>query len=141
MPLHSISFVPFLPELQVPSNGGTLEMVFLNACCSESIGRALVAQGAVPYVVCWQTLCEDKAARLFARAFFHACALGLDYVAAFDKAQLAVSSITIRGRDGNQTAQPMYELRDPLTQTNDPNAARAAGVPMLLSSGMDMVGT
>ena len=55
-----------------PTIAGSLELVFLNGCRSERLGRALLDAG-VPTVVCWSTLVADGAARVFARTFFQVC--------------------------------------------------------------------
>ena len=52
--------------------GDVLELVFLNGCESEDLGRALREQAKVPWVVCWRTKCNDEAARLFSIHFFEA---------------------------------------------------------------------
>ena len=52
--------------------GDVLELVFLNGCQSEELGRALCEQANVPWVVCWRTKCDDEAARLFSVHFFEA---------------------------------------------------------------------
>jgi len=52
--------------LATPSHGGCLELVVLNGCCSEPLGRAAHNAG-VPSVVCWQTQVWDPAARIFFR--------------------------------------------------------------------------
>jgi hypothetical protein len=61
-----------------PRSGGRLELVFLNGCCSEELGRAVHAAG-VPVVVCWSTLAENSAARIFAMIFFKTYMRGKDY--------------------------------------------------------------
>ena len=61
-----------------PRSGGRLELVFLNGCCSEELGRAVHAAG-VPVVVCWSTLAENSAARIFAMTFFKTYMRGKDY--------------------------------------------------------------
>ena len=96
LPLHQV-----LAEMlgaHAPCNGGRLELVFLNGCCSELLGRAVralnrplaprptpsrapdaptstctpvqVHAAGVPVVVCWSTLAENSAARIFAMTFF-----------------------------------------------------------------------
>ena len=60
------------------SQGGALdqlELVFLNGCESEKLGRA-VCKAGVPFVVCWETKVVDKAAREFATNFFQAVGKG-----------------------------------------------------------------
>ena len=68
------------------AHGGALELVFLNGCCSEQLGRA-IHQAGVPHVVCWRTKCRDDAARLFSKAFFSTHRQGKSYVTAFEEAK------------------------------------------------------
>ena len=51
---------------------GLLELVFINGCCSDELGRQISRQG-VDFVVCWQTKTVDMAARIFSRRFFQQC--------------------------------------------------------------------
>ena len=48
-----------------------LELVFLNGCQSEELGKA-VCKAGVRTVVCWRTKVVDEAARKFATSFFQA---------------------------------------------------------------------
>ena len=48
-----------------------LELVFLNGCSSEELGRAVHDKAGVPWV-CWRTACNDEAARFFSIKFFQA---------------------------------------------------------------------
>ena len=41
-----------------PARGGPLELVFLNGCESEALGKA-VRRAGIPNVVCWRTLVEN----------------------------------------------------------------------------------
>jgi hypothetical protein len=72
-------------------NGGGLELVVLNGCRSEALGRACHTAG-VPYVVCWCTKLLDAAARLFARTLFQQLASGVAIHAAFEEAKRIVTS-------------------------------------------------
>ena len=117
------------------ARGGPLEVVFLNGCESEDLGKAVHAAG-VPHVVCWRTLVETRAAAVFSTAFFDAAVKhNCDYAAAFEQAKLAVEAVPMQGKlDSTQSAfVPKYELRDPLAV---PALSRgeswAAGVPVLL---------
>jgi len=68
-----------------PARGGPLELVFLNGCESEALGKA-VRKAGIPNVVCWRTLVENGAARPFSEAFFTAYAQqGCDAAEAFEQ--------------------------------------------------------
>ena len=117
------------------ARGGPLELVVLNGCESEELGKAVRAAG-VPYVVCWRTLVETRAAAVFSTAFFDAAVKNkFDYAAAFEQARLAVEAVPMqRQLSGAQCAvMPKYELRDPLAHpTLSRGQSWAAGVPVLL---------
>lgn len=120
-----------------PSRGGCLELVFLNGCCSESLGKAICDAG-VPNVVCWRTQTEDGAARVFARAFFEALETGTTVADSYEAAKLAVMCVTHLGRQAHLHAMvPKYELRAPGTasaMTMVSPEPWAAGVPVLLTN-------
>jgi hypothetical protein len=48
-----------------------LELVFINACMSVALGKALFAAG-VRRVICWETLVNDKVAMAFSTDFYDA---------------------------------------------------------------------
>ena len=50
---------------------GPLEFTFLNACCTEMMGR-LLRQRGVPYVVCWKTRVQDETARELCEHYYRA---------------------------------------------------------------------
>ena len=133
-----------------PQNGGRLELVFLNGCCSEELGRAVHAAG-VPVVVCWSTMAENSAARIFASTFFRTYMRGKSYRQAFDEAKRAVRTTTRRGRrlEGSGASQVAVESEVPKYAFVDPEDAErvangrvtdagfspepfAAGLPLLL---------
>ena len=120
-----------------PSRGGCLELVFLNGCCSENLGKAIRDAG-VPNVVCWRTQTEDGAARAFAKGFFEALENGDTVADAFEAATLAVKCVTRLGKNAHLDAMvPKYELREPRTASAMPNVSPepwAAGVPVLLTA-------
>ena len=90
--------------------GDVLELVFLNGCESEDLGRTLCEQAKVPWVVCWRTKCNDEAARLFSIHFFEALrragALEAEpYPSAFYQAKSAlITKHTRAGRSADGTA-------------------------------------
>jgi len=111
------------------AKGGELELVFLNGCNSEALGRA-VHQGGVACVVCWKTRVHDRAARVFACAFFKKIAAGGRCDVAFEEAKRAVECVTrkgtIRTPTGPMDAEvPMFELVDP----DAPRMPTASGQP------------
>lgn len=140
---------------------GHLELVFLNGCCSANLGREVIKAG-VPNVVCWETLTQDEAARIFSVEFFRQVQqmitqcknANADYKAAFDLAKSKVESITREVKKQlsnlNSTAPlayvPKFEFRKPILERK-PGGGKwevsvskykyepkpiAAGVPKLL---------
>ena len=91
-----------------------LELVFLNGCSSEALGRAVHQQAGVPWVVCWRTPCNDEAARFFSVKFFQALNRAT-YRDAFEQAKSAVQLHTRPGRlaSGVSAHVPKFVLRDP----------------------------
>ncbi|KAL1498462.1 hypothetical protein AB1Y20_013787 [Prymnesium parvum] len=119
-----------------PCNGGELELVFLNGCHSDALGRA-VHEAGIPFVVCWTTLAENSAAQLFATTFFETMAQGHSYQRSF---QEAISEIKMQLRPGRlsngQPARvPKYTLTDPEKPAGAPRdylpAPFAAGIPTI----------
>lgn len=94
--------------------GGKLEMVVLNGCQSEPLGRALRDAG-VPYVLCWKTLVPDAAANLAITTFFREMHAGRSFESAFIASKRALLFKTRRGvgAGGAKMRTPMYEIRDP----------------------------
>lgn len=125
-----------------------LQLVFLNGCNTEDLGRQVRAAG-VPNVVCWRTECEGSAASLFAQAFFEAVKNERSFPAAF---QEALKHVKLKTRDacgdaGERLANqvPHYEFRAPADPPMKPEGfvqtpigkfplPYAAGVPLLLSA-------
>lgn len=120
-----------------PSKGGRLELIVLNGCLSEALGRAILAEG-IPTVVCWKTLVHDKASRVFGRAFYQSVAelsspTMDDYAEAFDKAKLAVLTYPRKASSPGAISTTMFEFADPQhVGTQLPNGKIVAGVPLLL---------
>ena len=76
------------------SDGGMLELVFINGCCSEGLGRQLWQQGhGVGTVVCWKTASSDAAAHIFCVRFFVSVAGGADYKTVFAHAVMQVVEV------------------------------------------------
>lgn len=122
-------------KLATPAHGGCLELVVLNGCCSEALGRAAHNAG-VPSVVCWETQVYDPAARVFTRAFFTALENGRSIADAFDDAKVAVTCETHLGSiSGLRTMVPKFELRRPHTKsamTSVHPEPFAVGIPILI---------
>ena len=122
-----------------------LELVFLNGCCSEPLGRMLRERG-VPHVVCWGSKALDAAARKLSSTFFGSLGGGRDQPsplhAAFRAATSAVMLVHGRWRDGVNAT--MFELRDPGGESPESMRRRGppypAGVPLLLSVDGDLRG-
>lgn len=93
-----------------------LELVFLNGCSSEALGRAVHDQTGVPWVVCWRTACDDEAARLFSVKFFQALSRsGCSYRDAYLQAKSAIELHTQPGRlaNGSPAGVPKFVFKDP----------------------------
>lgn len=111
-----------------------LQLVLLNGCCSEALGRRLrAAPSPVPCVVCWRTKVADTAARRFAEAFFMECARGHDHRAAFEQGCIAVKMIKHRvHKEGlGWVDEQQFELKDPHAPLAS-GARAGAGIPLLL---------
>jgi len=117
-----------------PANGGRLELVFINGCCSEPLGK-LLRQHGVPVVVCWRTRSEDAAARIFSIAFFDALEKTGDHRRAFKEAESSVCTATKPGKltCGIASGVTKYELRDPDAPPASSTTTAPAGIPVLLS--------
>lgn len=91
-----------------------LELVFLNGCSSEALGRAVREQAGVPWVVCWRTACNDEAARFFSVKFFQVLNRAT-YRDAFEQAKSALQLHTRPGRlaNGVSAQVPKFVLHDP----------------------------
>ena len=124
-------------------NCASLELVVLNGCYSEQLGRMLTAGGhsqhsrPIPSVVCWSTLVLDEAAWVLCRSLCDALShmregpLGQDsYSAAFEHGKLRVLSQT--SADGIQ----MYKWGNPKQQNS--SQPWLAGEPILLSASPDI---
>lgn len=111
-------------------SGGSLCTVVLNGCETENIGRRVCAAG-VPYVLCWRTKAENRAARSLATSFFASLAAGRGHEQAFEDAKSAVRCMTRPGRlaSGVASSVPAFELRDPSgpAPTNSDAPMRAVG--------------
>jgi len=114
-----------------------LQLIFLNGCCSEALGRAIMAktnrgcwdQYDWRAVVCWRSRCESSAASVFSIAFFrhiictrenNKCAnvgsMGIEKIrSAFRAAKQAVLLVTRPGQLGNGIPAnvPKYQFFDP----------------------------
>jgi hypothetical protein len=130
-----------------------LQLVFLNGCDTEALGRALRGAG-VPHVVCWRTPALDCAARVFARRFYEAYAISGVCREAFDHARHAVKMRTCQAYSCDLLTKlkdevAKYELRDPAEPPPKPPLGYmasghplplAAGIPVFLSCDGDVVG-
>ena len=70
-----------------PHVGTGLRLIVLTGCCTNCLGEQLRKAG-VPDVVCWETVVEDEAGKVFGEAFAKATALQvgeIDPAAAFKK--------------------------------------------------------
>ena len=103
----------------------SLQLCFLNGCNTEGLGLRIRAAG-VDHVVCWRTETEDKAAKLFATAFYEShYSRSRPPAAAFADACNLVQAATARAfeadgspmlrstADGTLVAvnKPLYEFR------------------------------
>ena len=69
----------------------------------------------MPYIVCWETKVEDRAASIFGEHFAVSIAAGKTPTESFDIACAAVSRVTEQGHldNGIPAAVQRYELVDP----------------------------
>jgi hypothetical protein len=121
--------------MHAPSQGGKLKLVFLNGCESHELGKA-VHEAGIPNVVCWETNCEDRAARIFCSAFYTHLqdkSPGETYHEAFEYAKTAVCTKTSM-RSSDQWNTPMFELVDPAVRKITASGATAAGIPVFFRS-------
>jgi len=78
--------------------GNSIECVFLNACYSSGIAKLLTEKYHVPWVVSWDTLVHDLAARNFAESFYYYLGSSEANLSCFDKAyEYAKNDIEFRG--------------------------------------------
>jgi len=119
--------------------GGPLRTVVLNACNTLPLAEAIFSRTSVQTVICWETLVEDTAARIFGCALASAVANGSPPEMAFEAARAAVTSQVEPGSQGGGRAK--YALYDPAVAINGrvpprfPGSAPgpvAAGMPQLL---------
>ena len=136
-----------------PSRGGKLQLVFLNGCNSEALGRRLHVAG-IPCVVCWRTVVDDTAAKIFACAFFKACATaakaavpppaGHAGVVAFDKACEALRTVKKKRKlpSGEFESVLQFEIKEPPSLPHPAGPVKfpwASGLPVLLLEGRGVV--
>eukprot|EP00966_Prymnesium_polylepis_P217182 5026399-Prymnesium_polylepis.1 len=57
-------------ELLRPEHAPRLQCVFLNGCNTADLGFTLVSQMPELMTICWATITEDNAARVFAQGFY-----------------------------------------------------------------------
>ena len=53
---------------------GKLQLIVLTGCCTARLAANMCERAGVPYVVCWETVLEDRAGRIFGTAFAQAVA-------------------------------------------------------------------
>ena len=121
-----------------PGSGGSLDLVFLNGCCSLDLGKAVHAAG-VQTVICWQTKAQDEPAKILAVEFFRHVVLGKAYPDAFGQAVQEVKLVVREQTSsaGNVTRVRKFEMRVPGTPPGAAFGANlikpsAAGIPVLL---------
>ena len=77
---------------------GKLELIVLTGCCTARLAAALRERAFVPYVLCWETVLNDEAGRIFGTAFAQEIAKGAEPPAALEKARTAVCTETEPGK-------------------------------------------
>ena len=119
----------------------SLELVFINGCCSEAFGRQLHAKG-IPTVVCWRSRVHDEAAKAFSKEFFRQIARSRTPCEAFQDAWNKVVSITrpasghVAGVGARVSKFEMIAPGQPSTSPAQPRPI-AAGIPLLLDAHQD----
>lgn len=145
----SIDTLVGIVQRHTSAGKGQLELIVLTGCCTLELGTSLYERARVPHVVCWETLLEDGAGRVFGTAFAKHIVLGDSPADAFHQAKIAVEQVTESGWLDNGIASDvqMYQLDvdpsdvalvNPTThrlrgQASDaPKGRIAAGKPRLL---------
>ena len=96
--LEAVSIETLVKTVRPHVLTGKLELIVLTGCCTARLATALRELAFVPYVVCWETVLEDTAGRIFGTAFAQAVASGAEPPEAFQKARTAVCTETEPGK-------------------------------------------
>eukprot|EP00435_Cladocopium_sp_Y103_P066487 s57_g28.t1 len=86
---HAFSLEDLQALLKATNGASRLQLVFLNACCSDLAGQIFLDAGA-PHVVCCRGSVFDATAQAFTKAFYRAFAAGRSIASAFDIAKLEI---------------------------------------------------
>ncbi|CAK9096410.1 unnamed protein product [Durusdinium trenchii] len=86
---HAFSLEDLRALLTATNGAARLQLVFLNACCSDLAGLVFLDAGA-PHVVCCRGSVFDATASSFTKAFYRAFAAGKSVAQAFDLAKLEI---------------------------------------------------
>ena len=124
----------------IPLQGGSLECVVLNACCSGgalgTLGDLLVRCG-VPSVVSWGSRAHNDASALFARGFAAAAVGGEGYTEAYEAGRACIVAQLEPSRRLAGVRMQRFELIDPLdrrvVQPADVAAGRAPPADLIAS--------
>ena len=110
---------------------GRLKLVLLTGCRTLALAQALRERAYVPYVLCWETLLLDEAGEIFDKAFAEAITKGRSPQRAYERACLAVTTVTEPGKldTGIPGMVQKYELHvDPMDRRLvDPRSGRMTG--------------
>ena len=85
----SIDTLVGIVQRHTSAGKGQLELIVLTGCCTLELGTSLYERARVPHVVCWETLLEDGAGRVFGTAFAKHIVLGDSPADAFHQAKIA----------------------------------------------------
>ena len=129
--LESVTVATIADTVRKHAQHGKLGLVVFTGCCTLKLAEALQEQAGVQHIVCWSTVLQDEAGRIFGAAFAHATAEGLAPRAAFEKAKENVGAKTEDGfgSDGLAMQVQRFELdidpKDAARVVQDSAAARS----------------
>ena len=72
--MEAVSIATLVDTVRPHVLTGKLELIVLTGCCTARLAAKLRELACVPYVVCWETVLEDTAGRIFGTAFAQAVA-------------------------------------------------------------------
>ena len=70
--VESVSIATLVDTVRPHVLTGKLQLIVLTGCCTARLAAKLRELAFVPYVVCWETVLNDEAGRIFGTAFAQA---------------------------------------------------------------------
>ena len=150
--LESVKVATIAATVKKHARHGKLKLVVFTGCCTLKLAEALQEQAEVEFIVCWSSVLNDEAGRIFGAAFARETAGkegqgGLAPRAALEKAKEAVHAETEAGFGSNGLAMHVQKFELDIDPKDAARVARgrlidfppqqrwgrlAAGVPELL---------